>query len=287
MAIYHFSVKTIARAHGRSAVAAAAYRSGEKLHDKRLGQTFNYKQKSGVVHTQLILPKDSPKWALDREKLWNKAELAETRANSTVAREFEVALPTELSEEQRQELVLKLAQELCDKHQFGVDVAIHRPGKSGDSRNHHAHILCTTRTLDSSGFTQKTRSLDDKKSGEVLYWRERWATLVNESLKQANELVRVDHRSHVERGLVEEPTSHQGPARTALARRRVRRPHVPTDMKPPALTQSQERVAKQLQTMKARLQKNNLSVFDSPSPQPTLKRKTNVKKSESNFNFGP
>ncbi len=285
MAIYHFSVKTISRAAGRSAVAAAAYRSGQKLVDRRLGQTFNYKQKSGVVHTQLILPVGAPLWAFKREKLWNKAESAEQRANSTVAREFEVALPSELNEQQRQILVLKLAQELCDKHKFGVDVAIHQPGKTGDMRNHHAHILCTTRELDSSGFTQKTRSLDDKKYGEILYWRERWGQLVNESLQQANEPARVDHRSHAERGLVEEPTIHQGPTRTALARRRVRRPHVPTDTKQTPLTQGQERVANQLKVMKARLQKNNLSIFDSPSPQPTFKRKTNVKKSESNFNF--
>lgn len=95
MAIYHFSVKTISRANGRSATAAAAYRAGEKIHDDRTGETFDYTRKSGILVSAIVTPHTvvTPDWANDRERLWNEAEKAETRINSRVAREAEIALP--------------------------------------------------------------------------------------------------------------------------------------------------------------------------------------------------
>lgn len=261
MAIFHLSIKTVSRAHGRSAVGAAAYRAGQRLIDVRQGRTFDYRRKAGVLHRELIVPAHAPLWAHGRESLWNAAEKSETRKNSTVAREFEVALPSELSGLQRRELALGLARELSAKHSCAVDVAVHAPGKGGDSRNEHAHILTTTRRLTQTGFAEKCRELDNQKSGEVAYWRERWAQLLNEALESAAASARVDHRSLAEQGIEREPTEHLGPVRTGIARRLARRAHV-TDA-PQQLTPQQERLAKQLTTMRARLSKTNLSRFES------------------------
>ena len=147
MAIYHLSVKPISRTDGRSATAAAAYRAAAKISDARTGVLHDYTRKQGVVSVTLITPKLAPKWASDRSQVWNAAERAETRKNATVAREFEIALPAELSGLQRQQLAHELAQELVDQHGCIADVAIHEPSGDGDQRNHHAHILLSTRRL--------------------------------------------------------------------------------------------------------------------------------------------
>src|SRR3546814_11463065 len=103
-----------------------------------------------------MLPTDAPEWAADRERLWNAAELAETRKNATVAREYEIALPAELSADERRELALGLAREISERHGVAVDVSIHAPGREGDQRNHHAHLLTTTRRLGPEGLGEKT-----------------------------------------------------------------------------------------------------------------------------------
>ncbi|TSE26666.1 MULTISPECIES: MobQ family relaxase [Tepidimonas] len=221
MAIYHLSVKTISRSAGRSATAAAAYRAGVKITDERTGEIHDYTRKGGVESAELILPAGAPEWAADRAALWNAAEQAETRKNSTVAREFEIALPAELSPAERARLARDLAREIVERHGCAADVCIHAPGKDGDDRNHHAHILLTTRRLGPEGFGEKTRELDDQKTGPqiVTQWRERFAQLQNERLREAGHSVQVDHRSHAERGLDAEPTRHLGPAATGYERR--------------------------------------------------------------------
>ena len=219
MAIYHLSVKTISRSAGRSATAAAAYRAGVEIMDTRTGEVHDYRRKGGVVHSELVLPKDAPEWARDRAALWNAAEVAEVRKNSTVAREFEIALPSELSGEARRSLAVDFAREIVGRHGCAVDVAIHEPGREGDSRNHHAHLLLTTRRLGAAGFTEKTRELDQRQSGEVDYWRSRYAELQNERLMDAGLSVRVDHRSLAAQGVDREPTRHLGPSATGYERR--------------------------------------------------------------------
>jgi len=219
MAIFHLSVKAIGRAHGRSATAAAAYRAAARIEDERTGLVHEYTRKTGVVHREVIVPDGAPSWAQDRERLWNAAELAETRKNSTVAREFEVALPGELAAPERRRLACELAQEIAARHRCAVDVAIHAPGRGGDNRNHHAHLLLTTRRLEPTGFTEKTRELDDLKTGEVTRWRERWAALVNEHLEEHGHEARIDHRTLAAQGEVREPGFHKGPAVTAIERR--------------------------------------------------------------------
>lgn len=236
MAIFHLSVKTISRSTGRSATAAIAYRAGERLIDDRTGLVFDYTRRRGVEHTEIFLPENTPAWASNRERLWNAAELAETRKNSTVAREFEIAIPAELNREQRVELVREFARDLVQRHGMAVDVAIHEPGKDGDHRNHHAHILCSTRRLTSDGFKEKTRELDDQKSGEVANWRQRWADVSNRHLENAGRQERIDHRSlsaqradAIERGdkyqaakLDRLPTIHLGPNVLKMEQRGIR-----------------------------------------------------------------
>ena len=219
MAIYHLSVKAISRSAGRSATAAAAYRAATRIEDERTGLVHDYSRKAGVLHREIVAPDDVPAWARDRAQLWNAAELAETRKNSTVAREIEVALPTEISPQHRRELACALAHEIAARHRCAVDVAIHAPARRSDERNHHAHLLMTTRRLNADGLTEKTRELDDLKTGEVTRWRERWATLVNEHLAEHGHTDRVDHRSLEAQGLERDPTFHKGPAVTAIERR--------------------------------------------------------------------
>ena len=221
MAIYHLSVKTVSRSAGRSATAAAAYRAGIEIVDERTGEIYDYSRRRGVESANIVLPDlpdGAPEWVTDRAKLWNAVEQAETRKNSTVAREFEIALPEELSPVERQRLALDFAREIVERHGCVADVAIHAPGKKGDNRNHHAHILLSTRRLGPAGFTEKTRELDS--GGHVVtQWRERFANLENERLREAGHDARVDHRSHKARGIEELPGQHHGPAVSGLLAR--------------------------------------------------------------------
>lgn len=221
MASYHLSAKTISRSQGRSATGAAAYRSGTRIDDERTGTVHDYRRRRGVEATFLLLPADAPDWASDRARLWNAAERAETRKNSTVAREFEIALPAELDAGERRRLAADFARELVARHGCAADVAIHRPGRTGDQRNHHAHVLLTTRRLTAAGFTEKTRELDDLKTGEIGRWRARFADLQNERLREAEVGARVDHRSLEAQEIDREATIHLGPIATALERRGV------------------------------------------------------------------
>jgi len=221
MAIFHLSVKTISRSSGRSATGASAYRAGERIKDHQTGEIHDYTRKSGVEYVEIIAPSTAPEWALERELLWNEAEKKETRSNSRVAREFEIALPAELSPEDRKQLALDFTRALVERHGFVADLAIHEPGKEGDQRNHHAHILVTTRRIDGNGFTEKTRELDDKVTGPelVIEWREKFAEIQNEFLKKNEIDSRVDHRSLKDQGIDREPTVHLGPSATEFERR--------------------------------------------------------------------
>lgn len=223
MAIYHLSVKAVSRSAGRSATAAAAYRAGCEIADERTGEVHDYRRKRGVESADIVLPDGAPAWAQNRERLWNAAELAEKRKDSCVAREYEVALPHELSPAERRQLVLEFAKDMANKEGCAVDVAIHAPGKEGDHRNHHAHILRTTRKVGPDGLTDK---LDSEKSGrdrkaDLEAVRARWADMCNAYLREKKIEARVDHRSLKDQGIDREPTSHLGPSVVALERRGV------------------------------------------------------------------
>jgi len=219
MAIYHLSVKTVKRSTGRSAVAAAAYRTATNLIDDRTGQTYDYTRKQGVEFSEILIPKTAPPYMLERNALWDSAEAAEKRKNSVTAREYEIALPAEFNAEQKQACVHEFSHWLVDRFAVGVDAAIHAPHREGDQRNYHAHILTTTRTIDNEGLAKKTRELDDKKSGAVIEVREKWAEIANRHLERAQITDRIDHRSHKDRGIEAAPTFHLGVMAAAMERR--------------------------------------------------------------------
>ena len=224
MAIYHLSVKAVSRSAGRTATAAAAYRAGCEITDQRTGEIHDYTRKGGVESADIVLPDGASDWAIDRAVLWNAAEAAERRKDACVAREFEVALPDELSPAERRRLAVDFAKDMANREGCAVDVAIHAPGKEGDSRNHHAHILRTTRKVGLDGLTDK---LDTEKAGrnrtaDLDAVRTRWAELTNERLRENGIEARVDHRSLKDQGIDREPTSHMGPAVAAMERRGVK-----------------------------------------------------------------
>ena len=195
MAIYHLRATMISRSQGRSATAAAAYRVAERIEDRRTGLTFDYAARGGVDHTEILAPDHAPDWVRDRSELWNRVEESETRKNSQVAREVRVALPDELTHAQRLELVREFVRSQFVDRGMVADIALHAPGREGDERNHHAHILLTTREVGEDGFTTKNR---DWNKVEVLEgWREAWARDSNAALERAGIEDRVDHRTLV------------------------------------------------------------------------------------------
>lgn len=236
MAIYHASISTISRSAGHAATAAAAYRAGLALTDERTGERHDYTRRGGVVDTVMFAAAFAPDWAKDPAALWNAAEAAENRKNSTVAREFELSLPHELDADQRRALVADLAQSLVDRYGFAVQASTHEPhsGK-GDERNHHVHLLATTRRLTPDGLGEKTRELDGGPKGreEIQAVRALLAERINHHLTLEGHGARVDHRSLADQAaaaeakgdlaqaatLAREPTQHEGKTATAAKRR--------------------------------------------------------------------
>ena len=225
MAIYHFSVKTISRSAGRSAVACSAYRSGEKLIDNRYGKEQDYTRKMGVEFKNIYAPIYTKPSLTNRQTLWNEVEKTERRKDANLAREFEIAFPHELNQRQREKLLDELCSKIVDRHGVVVDAVIHAPHtKSGtDERNYHAHIMFTGRQIDiETGDFAKKRNRDFNKensSQTVNQWRSDFADLCNKYLEQANSLERVDHRSYADQGIDLEVTWHEGVAVTAMKRR--------------------------------------------------------------------
>jgi Ti-type conjugative transfer relaxase TraA len=207
-----------------------AYRAGEKLTNERDGITHDFRAKQGVEHAEIVLPEGSAAdWARDRLALWNAAEAAEKRKDARVAREFEVALPHELSAEQRLELTRDFAQDLANRFGAAVDFAIHQPHDSSDIRNHHAHLLMTTRQVGPEGLGDKTMIERENKwllshnlptsQMQLRDVRKAWEVHANEHLVRAGLDMRIDHRSHADRGLEIEPTEHMGVHATQMRRR--------------------------------------------------------------------
>ena len=193
-------------------MAAAAYRAGVALWDERRQGQADYTRRQGVGSSLIVLPELAPSWMRDRSMLWNMAEWSEKRCNSTVAREWELALPARLPARSRLGLVEQFCRELVARYGVAVDAAIHLPSRNGDERNHHAHIMFSTRAVTPEGFGKKTRVLDDHKTGkqEVEHMRAAWAGMVNAALEAAGIAERVDHRSHKDRAIDAPPTIHEG-----------------------------------------------------------------------------
>lgn len=236
MAIYHCTCKIISRGQGRSAVGAAAYRSGEKLYNEYDGIEHDYTKKGGVVYSEIMLCENAPKEYQDRQTLWNAVEQIEKSSKAQLVREYEVALPVELSREEQIKLVRDFAKENFVDNGMCVDFSIH----DKEDGNPHAHIMLTTRPIEqdnSWGVKQKKEYILDKngqkqydkkkqtykcKTVKTTNWdskeflqrsRESWAEKVNQELEKKSLPQRIDHRSLKEQGVDRVPTIHEGGAR--------------------------------------------------------------------------
>ena len=243
IAIYHCNIGIVSRGKGKSAVAAAAYRSGEKITNEWDGMTHDYTRKRGVVHTEILLPPHAPPSFSDRSTLWNSVELYEKAGNAQLAREIDAALPIELSREEQIRLVREYCSSQFVSRGMCVDYAIHDTGKG----NPHCHIMLTMRPLDERGAwaakskkeydldengerirlpsgRYKTRKVDltgwnDK--GNALLWRKAWADLTNDFLERNGSPQRIDHRSNAKRGIDEIPTVHMGVAACQMEKKGI------------------------------------------------------------------
>src|SRR6218665_2652043 len=178
MAIYHFSAKVISRANGSSAVASAAYRAAERLHDDRLGRDHDFSNKAGVVHSEIMLPEGAPERLNDRATLWNEVEGAEKRKDAQLAREVEFSIPRELDQAQGVALARDFAQRAFVDRGMIADLNVHWDIAEDGSPKPHAHVMLTMREVaqradGSAAFGAKVR---DWNSTELLtHWRGAWS----------------------------------------------------------------------------------------------------------------
>ena len=207
MAIYHLTAKIVSRAKGQSVVASAAYRASEALHDERYGLTHDYSRKLGVEHSEILAPEEAPAWVFDRQTLWNTVELCEKRKDAQLAREIEIGLPVELTHNENVELVRDYVKSQFVAKGMVADFSIHED----DPNNPHAHVLLTMRSISEQGFGEKHRSWNAK--GELLAWRDAWASHANEHLARAGHAVRIDHRTLEAQGIELEPGQKIGVGR--------------------------------------------------------------------------
>ena len=208
MAIYHLHVKVIGRKSGSSALASAAYRSGSRLRDERLGRSHDFSGKRGVVHSEVLLPENAPEAWRDRERLWNDVEAFEIRKDAQLAREVEFAIPREMTQSQGIDLARDFVQaEFVDRGMI-ADLNVHWDMAEDGMFKPHAHVMLTMRAVDENGFGQKAR--DWNRTGMLERWRERWAELANERLVELDIDARIDHRRLEAQGIALEPQSQIG-----------------------------------------------------------------------------
>ena len=243
IAIYHWNIGIVSRGKGKSAVAAAAYRSGEKLTNEWDGMTHDYTRKGGVVHTEIMLPLHAPPAFSDRSTLWNSVELYEKAGNAQLAREIDAALPIELSREEQIRLVREYCSSQFVSRGMCVDFVIH----DTNSGNPHCHIMLTMRPLDERGAwaAKSKKEYDLDENGErirlpsgrykthkidltgwndkdnTLLWRRAWADYTNDFLERNGSPERIDHRSNAERGIDEIPTVHMGVAACQMEKKGI------------------------------------------------------------------
>ena len=244
---FHFSVNIISRGKGKSAVASAAYISGEKIKNEWDGVTHDYTKKHGVISKEIYLPDHAPKEYKDRKTLWNSVELFEKNSNSQLARNFIISLPKELSIEENKKMIEEYVQNNFVKEGMIVDLAIHDESRDGN-QNIHAHIMTIVRPINEDGtWGQKSKKeyiLDEKgekvlnkngkpktrkvelttwnDKGNVEKWRENFSDLCNEYLARNKIEKRVDHRSFERQGIKQIPTIHLGASASAMERKGIR-----------------------------------------------------------------
>lgn len=259
MAVYCLRCRHFSRATGSRVTRAAAYRAGERIRDERTGEVHDYTDRQDIPHKEVVVPADlagraDMAWTQDRSTLWNAVEHAGRRRNAHLAREWLVILPPELTADQRARLCHRFAQELADRYRCAVDLCIHLPRSGSDIRNHHAHLLMTTReispeglgrltTLESNREIRQLRGLTGSSRDDYLALRERWARVTNEALQAAGLSARVDHRSLAHQGIGREPVPTI-PAKVFYAEQRT---GTPTAAGEAIRAQYRERVAARLE----------------------------------------
>ena len=243
MAIYHLCIKIISRGKGKSAVAASAYRSGEKIKNEYDGVVHDFTRKGGIAHTEILLPQNAPQEFANRSVLWNSVEKIEKSKNSQLAREIEIALPKELDREKQIELVREYVKENFVNVGMCADIAIH----DKNDGNPHAHILLTMRPLnedktwgakskkeyilDENGEkvklkngnykTRKINTVDWNEQDKAEHWRKAWADIINKCLEENSIQDKVDHRSYQRQGIEQIPTIHLGVSATQMEKKGI------------------------------------------------------------------
>ena len=243
MGIYHLSIKIISRGKGKSAVAASAYRSGEKIKNEYDGIVYDFTRKGGISHTEILLPQNAPKEFSNRSVLWNSVEKIEKSKNSQLAREIEISLPKELNREKQINLVREYVKENFVKVGMCADIALHDKGDG----NPHAHILLTMRPLnedttwgakskkeyilDKNGEkvklkngnykTRKINTTDWNEQDKAEEWRNAWADITNIYLEENSIQEKVDHRSYERQGIEQIPTIHLGVSASQMEKKGI------------------------------------------------------------------
>lgn len=243
MAIYHLSIKIISRGKGKSAVAASAYRSGEKIKNEYDGIVHDFTRKRGIAHTEILLPQNAPQEFANHSVLWNSVEKIEKSKNSQLAREIEIALPQELDREKQIELVREYVKENFVKVGMCADIALH----DKNDGNPHAHILLTMRPfnedkrwgekskkeyiLDENGEkvklkngnykTRKINTVDWNEQDKAEEWRKAWADITNKYLEENSIKEKVDHRSYQRQGIEQIPTIHLGVSASQMEKKGI------------------------------------------------------------------
>lgn len=210
MAVYHFSAKIISRKAGSSAVASAAYRAAERLHDDRLNRNHDFTNKAGVIHSEVMLPEGAPERLCDRTTLWNEIEAQEKRYDAQLAREVEFSIPREMNETQGVQLARDFVQREFVKRGMVADLNVHWDKAADGSPKPHAHVMLSMRHVDGQGFGNKVADWNDR--GLLKDWREAWSAHVNERMAELLLEGRIDHRSYADQGIALEPQHKIGPA---------------------------------------------------------------------------
>ena len=314
IAICHISIKIISRGKGKSAVAAAAYRAGERIINEYDGHIHDYTKKHGVAHTEIMLPDHAPREYCDRATLWNAVEAIEKNCNAQLAREFEIGLPVELSAEEN----LRLVREYVQRNFVGVgmcaDICIH----DKNDGNPHAHIMLTMRPIEPGGSwgakskkeymldengdriilksgifkTRKISSNDWNDQTKAEDWRKAWADCVNTALEKTNHTKRIDHRSYKRQGIEQIPTIHLGSIAAALERRGIQTERGDRNRNIASMNQELRQLGARMRKLQKQLDeeiKSENAVADSSTPaQPQnlisiLLEKLNVTEKTSNY----
>ena len=249
IALFHFHVTQIKRSAGQSAVAAAAYRAGEKLHSEYYGEISDYTRKGGVICSEILLPSHAPPEYADRETLWNAVEKAERGKKAQLAYSFDIALQNEFSMQENIDLARQFLLDNFVSRGMVTDFAVHQSDKEdGSISNPHFHVMCPIRPIELDGRwgnKQRREYLLDEHGNRIRdeagnyvfnavpttnwgspdtleHWRQAWADLCNQKFAEKELDCRIDHCSYERQGIDQLPTIHEGVTVQAMEAKGIR-----------------------------------------------------------------